>query len=218
MQQDYFDPALYPALDAYIDALFAAEDEPLRFARSLAAEHRLPNIAINPNEGRLLRLLALAVGARRIVEIGTLGGYSGLWLARALPPGGMLYTLEANPRHADLARQVFVHAGLSDRVTIVPGSAADTMPKISGHGPFDMVFIDADKDSYPAYLDWSLDNVRPGGMITAHNALCQGRVTQPAYEGDQAVRQFNEAVAHHPRLTGTIINVGDGLLAAVVLP
>ncbi len=216
MMQDYFDPALFPEMDSYINDLFAVEDETLRFARDLAAQHGLPNIAINPNEGRLLQFLALAAGARRIVEIGTLGGYSGLWLARALPPAGMLYTLEANPKHADLARRVFEHSGLSERVTIVTGSAFATMPEVARHGPFDMVFIDADKAGYPAYLDWSLDNVRPGGLITAHNALCQGRITRPSHDGDHAVKRFNENIARHPRLTGTIINIGDGLLAAVV--
>lgn len=212
----YFEATLLPQLDAYIEGLFASEDDALRFARQEAARQGLPAIHIQPTDGRLLQLFALAAQARHIVEIGTLAGYSGLWLARALPADGTLTTLEANPRHAAVARRTFARGGVSDRVRIVEGEALESLRQLSATGPYDMVFIDADKDRYPDYLEWAVHNLRPGGVIAAHNALRGGQVLSPQSEADRIIQRFNEAVARHERLTSTIVNIGDGMLVAVL--
>ncbi len=212
----YYDPALRPELDAYIETLFVPEDAALRFAREEAEREGLPAIHIQPGDGRLLELFARAAQARRIVEIGTLAGYSGLWLARALPATGMLYTLEANPRHAAVARRTFEFGGVDDRVQVIEGDALTSLQSLAADAPYDMVFIDADKEGYPAYLDWAVENLRPGGVIAAHNALRHGQIITPRNAADAAMRQFNEAVARHDRLSSLIVNIGDGMLVAVL--
>ncbi|MBN1678922.1 MAG: O-methyltransferase [Anaerolineae bacterium] len=214
-----FDPTIQHGLIAYVREWFAAEDEILRTVRANIKAHHLPMINIRPEEGQMLGFLAAAIGARRILEIGTLAGYSAIWLARALPAGGQLITLEQNPDHARLAREHFALAGLSDRVTLIEGSAHDLLAESAGPlaGPFDMVFIDAEKSGYPAYLAWAADHVRSGGLITAHNAFSSGRlITEPHTDRMTAIRGMLETMARNDRLAGTIIPVGDGLAAALV--
>lgn len=157
----------------------------------------LPNIQITPEQGRLLNLLARLLKARRIVEIGTLTGYSGIWLARALPADGRLITLEQNPNHAALAREAFARAGVADRVQVLEGVALDTLANLRLDAPLDMVFIDADKASNRAYFDWAWPRVRPGGLIVVDNVLANGRVAL-GNNGDryaQAIAAFNLYVA-----------------------
>lgn len=208
-------------LNRYVRDLFAQEDEALRAIRFESESEGLPQIHINPEDGRILQVLLTAVGAKRVVEIGTLAGYSGTWIARALPADGQLITLEKDPEHAEFARRSFERAGVADRVDIRVGNAHDLLKKLGAEGPFDAVFIDANKDSYPRYLEWSINHVRPGGLILAHNAFWSGRVLEPSNEGESrllAIRFFNHQLAEHPRLMGTIIPVGDGLAVAVRLP
>lgn len=175
---------------------------------------------VHPEEGQMLRFLLAAVGARRVIEIGTLVGYSGLWMARALPEDGLLITLEREPECAAVARAFFEQAGLSARVEVRLGSALDILPELTAEGPFDAVFIDADKDRYPEYLDWSVENIRPGGLIMAHNAFLAGAIVglrKRAPRHVKAVQALNRRLADDPRLLGTIIPVGDGIAAAIRL-
>ncbi len=205
------------AREAYIRELFAQEDDLLREAREEAAEQGLPAIHIQPEEARMLQFLLKAVGARRVLEIGALFGYSGVWLARALPEGGRLFTLEKDAERARLVRETFRRADISDRAEVRVGQAPGGLEALASEGPFCAIFIDADKAGYPEYLDWALENVRMGGLVLAHNAFQRGRVLDPdqteaAVEG---VRAFNRRLAEDPQLFGTIIPIGDGIAAAV---
>jgi predicted O-methyltransferase YrrM len=208
-------------LGAYIQKLFVHEDKALQQAREEARAEGLPGIQVPGELGVLLGILARAVGARRILEIGTLGGYSGTWLARALAPGGKLITLEVNPHHAEIARRTFERTGVADQAVIRVGPALETLAKLRSEAPFDLVFIDADKDNYPAYLDWAIALSRPGALIVADNVLQGGRVlTKPPPDpGAAGIQEFNRRVAEHPRLAAIILpnrDGGDGLLVAVV--
>jgi caffeoyl-CoA O-methyltransferase len=210
-----FAPDVQRRLTVYVREWFAPEDEALQTIRANTAARGLPEIQIRPEEGKMLQFLAALIGARRILEIGTLAGYSGIWLARGLPPGGRLITLELDPRHAQVAREHFALAGVADWVEIMEGDAAASLERLARAEPFDMVFIDADKESYPAYLAWALEHVRSGGLITAHNAFRGGHL----HDDDgaaRATRQFLEALATHASLISTVIPVGDGLAAALV--
>ncbi|HLV45144.1 MAG TPA: O-methyltransferase [Aggregatilineales bacterium] len=205
------------ARETYIRELFAQEDDLLREAREEAAEQGLPAIHIQPEEARMLQFLLKAVGARRVLEIGALFGYSGVWLARALPEGGRLFTLEKDAERARLVRETFRRADISDRAEVRVGQAPGGLEALASEGPFCAIFIDADKAGYPEYLDWALENVRMGGLVLAHNAFQRGRVLDPdqteaAVEG---VRAFNRRLAEDPQLFGTIIPIGDGIAAAV---
>jgi caffeoyl-CoA O-methyltransferase len=174
---------------------------------------------VKPEEGRFLEFAARACGARLAVEIGTLGGYSGIWIARGLAPGGRLITLEASEAHAAVARGAFERAGVADRVEVVVGDAHATLRSITPRGPFDLCFIDAEKTGYPDYLEWALANVRTGGVIAAHNAFKGGALLDPsARDADtDAVRAVNERFARHPRLVATIFPAGDGTVVGVVV-
>jgi predicted O-methyltransferase YrrM len=218
-------PNLFETVDAYIDGLFAAEDEALTAALAKARAAGLPQIQVSPGQGKLIYLLAKLVGARRILEIGALAGYSTIWLARALPVGGRLVTLEAEPKHADIAIANIAHAGLSDRVSVVVGPARDTLPGVMAAEaePFDLVFIDADKVSYPVYLDLVMQKVRSGSLILADNVVRAGAVLapQPHDPSAAAVRAFNQWIADDPRLEAIVLQqVGvkghDGLAIARV--
>jgi len=204
-------------LDDYVTSLYARPDAALAAIQDEAGRHALPQISLQPHEGRLLQVLARAVSARRIVEIGTLAGYSGTWLARALPDDGRLYTLELNPKHAAVARANFERAGVGGRVEVLEGDALALLDGLRARGPFDLVFIDADKERYPQYLDWAVDNLRVGGLVTAHNAFRHGGVLAPAADADRAMHAFNRALAEHPRLLATIIGVGDGMAVGIKL-
>src|SRR3954447_4644298 len=149
------------SVDAFLTDLLAPDDDALAGARRASDEAGLPSIAVSPTQGKLLTVLARAIGARRILEIGTLGGYSTIWLARGLAPGGRLVTLEYSPKHADVARSNLARAGLGDVVEVRVGRALDTLPALAAEEPFDLVFVDADKAPYAEYLDWALRLTRP---------------------------------------------------------
>jgi caffeoyl-CoA O-methyltransferase len=208
-------------IDAYILELFAREDGSQREALASARAAGLPSIQVPAALGKLLHILTRAVGARKVLEIGTLGGYSGIWLARALPPNGRLISLEINPHHAEVARENFVRAGVADRVEVRVGPALETLPALSAEAPFDLISIDADRDHYPAYLDWALRLSRPGSLIVADNVLRDGKVIDPP-GGDsamKAVHEFNNKAASHPGLEAIILpnrDGHDGVLVAVV--
>ena len=203
----------------YITSQFARPDAVLQQVLAAMPARGLPAITIKPEEGRFLQFLVRANGARRVVEIGTLGGYSGIWLARGLPDDGRLITLEKEPFHAEVAREHFALAGLAGKVDLRLGEARDTLPRLADEGPFDFCFIDADKLGYGDYLDWALANVRPGGIVAAHNAFRQGAVLDDADQTPetQFLRSFNQRFAAEPRLLSTIYPAGDGMLIGVVL-
>lgn len=203
------------ALNQYVADLFAPEDEVLRWIQDEADRHELPAISILPDEGRLLQMLMLAIGAKKVIEIGALAGYSGVWLARALPIGGHLYTLEKSSKHAKVVRASFEKAGVADRAEVMEGSALDMLKKLEPKAPFDFIFIDADKPGYKDYLAWSVEHLRSGGMVTAHNAFREGRVLTPQSEDDHGMDMFNRSLAGDPRLESTIIGVGDGLAVGI---
>jgi caffeoyl-CoA O-methyltransferase len=201
----------------YITTHFARPDAALQQIITAIPARGLPAITIKPEEGRFLQFLVRANGARRAVEIGTLAGYSGTWIARGLPADGRLITLEREPLHAQVAREHFALAGVSDRVEVRVGDAHDLLPGLSASGPYDFCFIDAEKTGYDAYLDWALDNVRVGGVIAAHNAFRGGTLLDEKEHGDDVehMRRFNARFASEPRLMATIYPAGDGTLVGV---
>jgi predicted O-methyltransferase YrrM len=197
---------------AYVDSLFDDEDEALAGILTRMESEGLPLISIGAPEGRFLKLMAEMVGASRALEIGTLAGYSGLWIVRGMRPDGRLITLESNPRHARIARSEFERAGEARRVEVREGSAIEVLPTLESEGPFDLVFIDADKERYPEYLDWAIRLTRPGAVILAHNAYLDGAIV--ADDGSQrvsAVRAFNRRLATDPFLASTIVPLRDGM-------
>lgn len=218
--------AQWTAVDQYISDLLIPSDGALQATLDASEAAGLPTIQVAPNQGKLLSLLAKAIGARRILEIGTLGGYSAIWLARALPSDGQLITLEFDPKHAEVARANLAKAGLADRVSVRLGPALDTLPQLAqaGEGPFDLIFIDADKVNTAAYFEWALRLARPGSLIIVDNVVRGGAVTD-AHSDDpnvRGIRQFNALLAQEKRVTATIIQtVGskgyDGLAIALVL-
>jgi predicted O-methyltransferase YrrM len=183
----------------------------------------LPEIQISPTEGKLLRLLAEIAGVRRILEIGTLGGYSTIHLAGALPEGGLLVSLEVDERNAGVARENIAEAGLESVVEVRVGDARELLAWMfeEGEGPFDLTFIDADKGGYPEYLEWALRLSRPGSLILGDNAIMGGSVIEPEEGSAQAIRQFNERLAQDPRLSAIVLPLirgrVDGLAIARVL-
>jgi predicted O-methyltransferase YrrM len=200
-------------------------DPALEAAASAAAAAGLPDIAVAPNQGKLLMLFARMVGAKRILEIGTLGGYSTIWLARGLGDGGKLITLENNPRHAEVARANLAFAGFSAVVDVRVGAGADLLPKIAAakEGPFDLFFIDADKPNNPLYFDWAMKLARPGSVIVVDNVVRGGGVADAASKepGVVGTRAMFEMVGKEPRVTATAIQtVGvkgyDGFMIGVV--
>jgi predicted O-methyltransferase YrrM len=202
----------------YLAALFAPEDATLLALREEADRSGLPPISISPDEGRLLQVLLRAVGARRVLEVGTLGGYSAVWMARALPPDGSVLTLEIEPSHAVFARRHLARAGVADRVEVRVGRALDLLPALDGER-FDAVFLDADKEPLPTYFDWALRLLRPGGLLIADNALWGGRVLDERVddEATRAVREFNRRLATDPRVTGIVVPTHDGVGIGVVI-
>ncbi|MEU9175350.1 O-methyltransferase [Streptomyces sp. NPDC048550] len=215
---------LWTAVDDYFGGLLVEEDEALAAANVDSDAAGLPAHQVAPNQGKLLHLLARIHGARTILEIGTLGGYSTIWLARALPAGGRLVTLEVDEHCADVAAANIARAGLDEVVDIRRGRAVDLLPELKDQAPFDLVFIDADKPSNPEYLKWALELTRPGSVIIGDNVVRDGAVVDPDSAADprvQGVRRFIELIAEHPRLTATALQtVGskgyDGLVLALV--
>jgi predicted O-methyltransferase YrrM len=212
-------PVYSDALSEYITHTFVHEDDALATIRRQTSERGLPEIMIRPEEGAFLQFLVAACAARKVLEIGTLGGYSGSWIARALPKDGRLFTLEVEPKHAQVAEEHFRLAGVADRIDIRLGDAHRSLVDLSGEGPFDFVFIDAEKEGYLDYLDWTLNNLRTGGVLAAHNAFRMGKVIEED-GGDPRVtiiRQFNERMANNPRLLSTIFPAGDGMTVGVLI-
>ncbi|MCX3060832.1 O-methyltransferase [Streptomyces beihaiensis] len=219
-------PAQAPAVDAYLSGLLAPEDPALSEALAAGEAHGLPQIAVTATGGKLLHLLARLRGARRALEIGTLGGYSTIWLARALPEDGTLVSLEYNQKHAEVARANVARAGLDKVVDIRVGPALDSLPQVAADhadNPFDLVFIDADKANNAHYLEWALRLTRPGSVIVIDNVVREGRIldaqnTEPDVVG---TRGALELLAEHPKLDATAIQtVGakgwDGMAIALV--
>jgi predicted O-methyltransferase YrrM len=216
---------LWAAVDRYICEKLVPGDAALEAALLASSAAGLPEIHVSPNQGKLLQLLAQSHGAQSILEIGTLGGYSTIWLARALPAGGRLVTLEYDPGHAAVARANLARAGLGAVTELRVGRAQDTLPLLAseGAGPFDLVFIDADKPAYPEYFAWALKLTRKGSLIIADNVVRNGVVADPA-TADPAVlgvRRMYELASREPRVSATAIQtVGgkgyDGFMVALV--
>ena len=206
-----------PRIAPYVERLLEPEDSVLAEIRERSLREGVPPIAVGPFDGRHLEVLARMAGAIGIVEIGTLGGYSGVCLARALPADGVLHTLELNPRFAAVAAESFRRAGVADRVRQHVGPALELLPTLSTEGPFDLVFIDANKDGYPDYLDWAIANLRIGGAVIADNVF--RRAAFPI-EGDDpdlvsGIRRFNTMLAEAPDLRVTMLPLEDGFAVGV---
>ena len=201
-----------PEILDWLDRLHAAHDAPLEDAFDAPGRHGMPAIQLGPSEARLLELLLGIAEARRVVEIGTLAGYSAIRIARALPADGRLWTIEADPRHAAVARENLLAAGLSDRVTLLEGEALDVLPSLERHAPFDAVFVDADKGNYDAYGRWAARSLRPGGLLLGDNAYLFGRLMERNDEA-AAMRRFHEEAALH--FDTVCIPTPDGLLLGV---
>lgn len=216
----------WTAVDEYINDLLVLSDSVLDSTIQSTIDADLPRINVAPNQGKLLHILAQIQGARRILELGTLAGYSTIWLARALPADGKLITLEANPKHAEVAQENIARAGLSEVVEIRVGAALDTLPELANEGqePFDIVFIDADKVNIPDYFKWALKLTRRGSVIIVDNVIRKGAVidADSTDENIHGVRKFNTLLAAEPRVKATTIQtVGskgyDGLAIALVI-
>jgi predicted O-methyltransferase YrrM len=204
-------------INEYITGLFAQEDELLRELRDEAARAGLPAISVPPETARFLQVLVRASNASRVLEVGTLGGYSAIWMARAMGEGGSILSLEINPEHAVFARRYIERAGLTHAIEVRVGPALQLLPTLDGE-KFDIVFLDADKEPLPTYLDWALRLLRPGGLVIADNTLRGGRVADPSENDDQlrAIREFNRKLASNSRLTGLVVPIGDGVAVGVV--
>lgn len=194
-------------IDRYVEDLFATNDEVLKETLRESEAAGLPEIQVSPNQGKLLSLLVEISGARRILEIGTLGGYSAIHFARALPENGSLISLEVDEHHVEVARKNIQRAGLEDWIEVRAGNAHDQLAAIveSGIEPFDMIFIDAEKEGYPAYLERALELSRPGSLILGDNAIRGGSVLEPEDGSAHAIREFNERIARHPQLSAIIL-------------
>ena len=211
------------AVDSYFNERLLPADPALDAALDASEQAGLPSIAVAPNQGKLLQLLAASVGARRILEIGTLGAYSTIWLARTLPSDGTVITLEADPRHTEVARANIERAGLSDRVDVLLGDALEVLPGLTERGPFDFSFIDADKANIPGYFGWAVELSRPGSLIVVDNVVRSGAVSDPDSEDPsvRGVQQLVEELRTDSRVSATTIQtVGtkgyDGFLLARV--
>jgi predicted O-methyltransferase YrrM len=215
----------WSAVDSYLNEVFVGSDEVLERALAHSAEAGLPAIAVSPTQGKFLMMLARIQGARRILEVGTLGGYSTIWLAKALPADGRIITIESEPKHAEVARENIVAAGFGDMVDVRLGKALDILPDIAAEnvGPFDFSFIDADKPNIPEYFDWALRLSRSGSIIIVDNVIREGAIVDADSEDAsvQGVRRLNERIALESSVTATTIQtVGskgyDGFTIAVV--
>lgn len=200
---------VWGAVDQYLDKMLIPPDSTLKEALATASKAKLPAIQVSSVQGKLLHLLARIIGARNILEIGTLGGYSTIWMARALPEGGRIVTLEADPKHAEVARKNFARSGVENKVELRLGKALGTLPQVAadGRGPFDMVFIDANKSNMPEYFEWSLKLTRVGSVIIADNVVREGAVLEArSKDADiQGVRRFLEMVGKEKRVSGTAL-------------
>jgi len=217
---------LWTSVDDYITDLFVPFDPVMQEVSEASEAAGLPSISVAPNEGKLLMLLAQICGARNILEVGTLGGFSTIWLARGMASAGSLITLEASAKHAEIARANIARAGLAAVVEVRVGPALETLPQLAAEGrsPFDLIFIDADKENYADYFAWALKLARPGSLIIADNVIRDGEILDPASNDSrvQGIRRFNQLLANEPRVKATAIQtVGrkghDGMAIAVVI-
>jgi predicted O-methyltransferase YrrM len=216
---------LFKSVDKYIGKLLGTEDSALKGTIKAMKEADIPAISVSANQGKFLQVLARSINAKKILEIGTLGGYSTIWLGRALPADGHLLTLELEQKHADVARRNIIKAGLDPIVEIRVGKALDLLPMIEKEkiGPFDMIFIDADKPPYPEYFEWALKLSRPGTLIVADNVIREGKVLDNKSDDDKVVgvQKLNKMLSENKKVTATIIQtVGskehDGMAIMVV--
>jgi predicted O-methyltransferase YrrM len=200
---------LWEAVDKFLDTMLIPQDSSLDDALAAAAAAKLPAIQVSSVQGKFLHLLARILGARNILEIGTLGGYSTIWMARALPEGGRIITLEADPKHADVAKKNFARAGVESKVELRLGKALDTLPQVAadGRGPFDLFFIDANKSNMPEYFEWSLKLARKGSVIIADNVVREGAILdEKSKDADiQGIRRFLEMVGKEKCVSGTAL-------------
>jgi caffeoyl-CoA O-methyltransferase len=217
---------LFEAVDEYINDLFAREDSALIAARQAIAESGIPDASVSPSQGSFLQLMARSVRASRILELGTFGAYSTIWLAKGLNTPGKLITMEANPVHAAMAKANIERSGLKDRVELRIGKGLDLLPQLAEETaePFDLVFVDADKPPYMEYFQWALRLTRPGALLIFDNVIREGKVLDPAADDPAVigVQRLNHALATEPRVSATILaNVGlkkyDGMAIALVL-
>jgi caffeoyl-CoA O-methyltransferase len=203
---------LDPAILAFVERVHVRHDEGLARAFDAPAAQGMPEIQVSPSEGKLLGLLMRLIGARKVVELGTLAGYSAIHIARALGDGGKLYTVEIDPRHAAVAQANLAAAGVADRVEIKLGGGVDVLRELAAHGPFDAVFLDADKEGYPHYATWAARHLRRGGLLLADNSYLFGRLLadEPA---SRAMRRFHEQLASE--FEAVCVPTPDGLTVAV---
>ena len=216
---------LWTSVDDYIGEMLVKQDASLDAAVAASDAGGLPPIQVSPPQGKFLAMLVTLMGARNILEVGTLGGYSTIWMARAIPDGGKVVTLEIDQKHADVAAQNFENAGVSHKVELHVGNARETLPKLieKGYGPFDLSFIDADKGSNPDYFGWALDMSHPGSVIIVDNVIRDGKVVDASSDDPSVlgVRRLNELMAGNPRIDATALQtVGvkgyDGFSIAIV--
>ncbi len=210
-----------PGLERTIGEIYQPEDPALREVRERASTSGLPDIQVAALDARHLEVLVRLVGARKAVEIGTLAGYSGLSIVRGLQPEGVLYTLEYEKKHAEVAAETFRRAGVSARVRQLVGPALDLLPSLVEEGPFDFCFIDADKESYDKYLDWAAANLRPGGVVVGDNAFLFGDLKQPLGPGAsaaaRAMHAFHRRLAASGEFRATVLPTGEGMAVGVKL-
>ena len=197
----------WTAVDEYFEGLFVGEDKALQAALADSESAGLPAISVTASQGKLLHLLVKMSGAKTVLEVGTLGGYSTIWMARALPEGGRLTTIENEKKHAEVAAKNIERAGLSDKVEIISAAAIEALPTLTDRAPFDLFFIDADKESTAAYFAWAMKLSRPGSVIIVDNVVRDGEVIDAASEDAKVkgIRMFNEVLAADPRATATAI-------------
>lgn len=209
------EPELTEALVEYVQERYAREDAVLTDLRAALVQQGMPMIHVSPATGRVLQVLVAAAGGRRVLEVGTLGGYSAIWMARGLSPGGHLTTVELEPERAELARSFLAEAGVADAVEVIVGDARTVLPTLGPDGAFDVVFLDADKEGYTGYAREADRLLRPGGLLLADNAFWSGRVLEaPTDDATRGIQAFNDALAGG-RYPATILPVGDGLAIAV---
>ncbi len=203
----------------FLRDLFHSDDDDLSRLQEEAESEGIPNMSIGPEQGKFLQLLVQLTGARKVLEIGVLGGYSGSWIARALPEDGRLIGLELEQKHADFARRQWRRMGLAGKIEVRVGPALKSLPHLAEEAPFDLVFIDADKGNYPEYLDYALRYSRPGTVILGDNVEMWGSLVDPEkqdWDWVQGMRNFAHVLSSHERLASTVVPYPDGLAMAVV--
>lgn len=203
----------------FLRDLFHNDDDDLSRLQEEAESEGIPNMSIGPEQGKFLQLLVQLTGASKVLEIGVLGGYSGTWIARALPEDGKLIGLELEQKHVDFARRQWQRMGLTDKIEVRVGPALESLPHLADEAPFDLVFIDADKGNYPAYLEYALQYSRPGTVILGDNFEMWGSLVDPEkqdWDWVQGMRSFAQMLSSHKRLTSTVVPYPDGLAMAVV--